>query len=62
MTVIDVIDSMSREIFEHYKSLEEIFKKTIRNILAAGCNNDFSKRKCNDGIFYCKGLQSGRFK
>ena len=32
MAVIDVIDSMSREIFEHYKSLEEIFKKTIRNI------------------------------
>ena len=23
MAVIDVIDSMSREIFEHYKSLEE---------------------------------------
>ena len=45
MTVIDVIDSMSREIFEHYKSLEEIFKKTIRNILAAGWNNDFSKKK-----------------
>lgn len=45
MTVIDVIDSMSREIFEHYKSLEEIFKKTIRNILAAGWNNDFSKKE-----------------
>ena len=45
MAVIDVIDSMSREIFEHYKSLEEIFKKTIRNILAAGWNNDFSKKE-----------------
>jgi len=62
MTVIDVIDSMSREIFRNITNLsKEIFKKTIRNILAAGWNNDFSKKeKCNDGIFYCKGLQSGR--
>lgn len=32
MTLIDVMESMSVEIFEHYKSLEGIFKETIRHI------------------------------
>lgn len=33
ITLIDVIGNMSKEIFEHYKSLEEIFKKAIKAIL-----------------------------
>lgn len=33
MTLIDVIDCMSLEIYEHYKSLEEIFKATIKQVL-----------------------------
>lgn len=45
MTVIDVMDSMSQEIFEHYKSLEEIFKKTIRNILERGWDKNFDKKE-----------------
>ena len=59
MAVIDVMNGMSREI-SNITNLEEILRKTIRNILAAGWNNDFSK-KCNDGIFYYRSLQSGRF-
>lgn len=45
MTVIMVMDRMSREIFEHYKSLEEIFKTTIRNILSLGWNKDFEQKE-----------------
>lgn len=45
MTVIDVIDNMSKEIFEHYKSLEEIFKNTIRNILGRGRDKSFNKKE-----------------
>lgn len=45
MTVIIVMDRMSREIFEHYKSLEEIFKTTIRNILSLGWNKDFEQKE-----------------
>ncbi|MDE6607744.1 MAG: glycoside hydrolase family 88 protein [Lachnospiraceae bacterium] len=32
-TVIDVIDAMSIEIFEHYKSLEKLFKEEIKKLL-----------------------------
>lgn len=45
MTLILVIDSMSKEIFEHYKSLEEIFKKTIRKILSLGWNKGFNQKE-----------------
>lgn len=45
MTLIDVIDGMNKEIFEHYKSLEEIFKKTIRNILGNGWDESFNKKE-----------------
>lgn len=33
LTLIGVIDGMSKEIFEHYKSLQEIFKRTIKKII-----------------------------
>jgi len=33
MTVIDVIDAMSIEIFEHYKTLEKLFKEEIKRHL-----------------------------
>lgn len=45
MTVISVMDYMSIEIFEHYKSLEEIFKKTIKNILENNSDKDFDKKE-----------------
>lgn len=45
MTVIMVMDRMSREIFEHYKSLEEVFKATIRNILSPGWKWDFEQKE-----------------
>lgn len=35
MMLIDVIDSMSKEIFEHYRSLKEIFKRTIKKCMPA---------------------------
>lgn len=41
MTLIDVMDHMSQEIFEHYKSLEEIFKTTIRTVLKENRETDF---------------------
>lgn len=33
LNLIGVIDGMSKEIFEHYKSLQEIFKRTIKKII-----------------------------
>lgn len=33
MALIDVIDAMSIEIFEHYKTLEKLFKEEIKEIL-----------------------------
>lgn len=33
MALIDVIDAMSIEIFEHYKSLEKIFKEEVKELL-----------------------------
>lgn len=33
MALIDVIDAMSIEIFEHYKTLEKLFKEEIKKIL-----------------------------
>lgn len=45
MTLIDVMDHMSREIFEHYKSLEEIFKTTIRTVLKENWEADFEKKE-----------------
>lgn len=45
MTLIDVMDHMSQEIFEHYKSLEEIFKTTIRTVLKENRETDFEKKE-----------------
>lgn len=45
MTLIDVMDHMSQEIFEHYKSLEEIFKTTIRTVLKENWETDFEKKE-----------------
>jgi len=33
MALIDTMDEMSKEIFEHYKRLEELFKEAIKGIL-----------------------------
>lgn len=57
MTLIDVLDNMSMEIFEHYKSLQEIFKKTIKCIPLGGdakmqkaCMGYAILKACNMGI------------
>ncbi len=34
MTLVDALDGMSKEIFEHYKSLEEIFKRSIKKCIS----------------------------
>ncbi|HBI73011.1 MAG TPA: glycosyl hydrolase family 88, partial [Lachnospiraceae bacterium] len=31
--LIDTMEEMSKEIFEHYKRLEEIFKEAVKGIL-----------------------------
>lgn len=46
MTLIDVMDHMSQEIFEHYKSLEEIFKTTIRTVLKENWKANFESKEC----------------
>lgn len=33
MAIIDTMDEMSKEIFEHYKRLEELFKEAVKGIL-----------------------------
>lgn len=45
MTLIDVMDHMSQEIFEHYKSLEEIFKTTIRTVLKENWKANFESKE-----------------
>lgn len=57
MALIDVLDHMSIEIFEHYKSLQEIFKKTIKCIPLGGdakmqkvCMGYAILKACNIGI------------
>lgn len=45
MALIDVINDMSIEIFEHYKSLEEIFKKTIKGVLQSGNGLQYSEQE-----------------
>lgn len=60
MTVIDVIESMSREIFEHYKSLEGIFKKTVRDILEHGWEKELcGKEKALAGCAIAKACHLG---
>lgn len=57
MALIDVLEHMSIEIFEHYKSLQEIFKKTIKSIqidpdakLQKACIGYAIVKACNMGI------------
>ena len=57
MALIDALEHMSIEIFEHYKSLQEIFKKTIKNIqinpdakLQNACIGYAIVKACNMGI------------
>ena len=33
MSLVEVIDGTSKEIFEHYNSLQEIFKRTVKKII-----------------------------
>ena len=68
MALIDVLDHMSIEIFEHYKSLQEIFKKTIKCIPLGGdakmqkvCMGYAILKACNIGILNPeKYLETGR--
>lgn len=57
MALIDALEHMSIEIFEHYKSLQEIFKKTIKSIqvnpdakLQNACIGYAIVKACNMGI------------
>lgn len=68
MALIDVLDHMSIEIFEHYKSLQEIFKKTIKCIPLGGdakmqkvCMGYAILKACNIGILNLeKYLETGQ--
>lgn len=56
MALIDVLDHMSIEIFEHYKSLQEIFKKTIKCIPLGG---DAKMQKVSMGYAILKACNIG---
>ncbi|MDE6904932.1 MAG: hypothetical protein K2P76_08385 [Lachnospiraceae bacterium] len=44
MMLIDVIDSMSQEIFEHYRALKEIFKRTIKKSIPPLTSQEVDKK------------------